>query len=499
MVNLSFDPDAKTLYWYFTEIDSGSTASEGECDGTILLDGDGEIIGLELELDESVTATDLALALSHPGVFFDAEQFILTVQLIDEEPASVQPLHDPIILDFDQTGRLQGCEVSAAETFGLGKRLTRVALCVIILDEDDTSPTFVGDEAEDDDETELAEAELDLDAESSADDETEEEQSDDEEEKHAGPQRTSIPPIAPFVRGSVVPGYKSGFVALVGPPNAGKSTLLNALLGQKVAIVSPLPQTTRTAIRGILHRPEAQIIFVDTPGIHQPRTRLGNFMVDQARRAIPASDVVCMLVDITRPPGKLDEKIAEMVQRTHAPKILVMNKVDQRNPHGLSHIEAYRNLAQWDMELAISALKQLGLETLIEQIVARLPAEQPLYPEDQITDQSERELASELIREQVLRFTQQEVPHGVAVEVEEWEQREGALYIRMSIYVEKDSQKGILIGAGGQMLKQIGSRARQNIESSLGQTVYLDLWVKTRANWRDDPNALHWLGYKHQK
>jgi GTP-binding protein Era len=307
-------------------------------------------------------------------------------------------------------------------------------------------------------------------------------------------------PAPPIEAPRIVPdGYKSGFVALVGPPNAGKSTLLNAILGQKVAIVSPLPQTTRTAIRGIIHRPDAQIIFVDTPGIHQPRTRLGNYMVDQAQRSIPNSDVVCMIVDITRPPGRLDEKIAAMVQRTRAPKMLVMNKVDQRNPHGAEHVEAYRALANWDMELVISALKRLGLETLLDEIVARLPVERPMYPEDQVTDQSERELAAELVREQVLRLTQQEVPHGVAVEVEEWEQREGAIYIRMSIYVEKDSQKGILIGAGGQMLKQIGSRARQGIEASLEQTVFLDLWVKTRVNWRDDPNALHWLGYKNQK
>ncbi|MDZ4722248.1 MAG: GTPase Era, partial [Roseiflexaceae bacterium] len=334
-----------------------------------------------------------------------------------------------------------------------------------------------------------------------ADDEDEEGgDADDEDEGDEGdPVQTFMPtPLSDAAR--IVPdGYKSGFVALVGPPNAGKSTLLNAILGQKVAIVSPRPQTTRTAIRGIIHRPDAQIIFVDTPGIHQPRTRLGNYMVDQARRAIPNSDVVCMIVDITRPPGRLDEKIAEMVQRTRAPKLLVMNKVDQPNPDGAQYVEGYRALANWDMELVISALKRLGLETLIDEIVARLPVERPMYPEDQVTDQSERELAAELVREQVLRLTQQEVPHGVAVEVEEWEQREGATYIRMSIYVEKDSQKGILIGAGGQMLKQIGSRARQGIEASLEQTVFLDLWVKTRVNWRDDPNALHWLGYKNQK
>lgn len=473
MVSVSFDPEAKTLYWYFTEISSSSTATEGECDGTLLLDEQGEIIGLELELDESVAQNELELALGHPQqVRYDGEQFLLTVAMFDEEPAGFQPLHDAVILDFDEAGRLQGCEVSAAETFGLGLRLARLAPFTITLDDDDALPTFVSDDEDDDG--------LDEDGDE--------------------PPVEQYLPMPPIEATRVVPeGYKSGFVALVGPPNAGKSTLLNALLGQKVAIVSPLPQTTRTAIRGIIHRPDAQIIFVDTPGIHQPRTRLGNYMVDLARRAIPDSDVVCMIVDITRPPGRLDERIAEMVQRSRSPKILVMNKVDQRNPDGAAHVEAYRALAKWDMELVISALKGLGLDTFVEEIVARLPAERPMYPEDQVTDQSEREMAAELVREQVLRLTQQEVPHGVAVEVEEWEQREGALYIRMSIYVEKDSQKGILIGAGGQMLKQIGSRARQGIEASLEQTVFLDLWVKTRSNWRDDPNALHWLGYKNQK
>ena len=481
MVSVSFDPEAKTLYWYFTEISSGSTATEGECDGTLWLDDQGEIIGLELELDGSVALTELELALGHPQVRFDHEQFLLTMTMLDEEPAGFQPLHDPVILDFDEAGRLQGCEISAAETFGLGLRLARLAPFTITLDEDDTLPTFVSDDDADDEDEEGGDA-------------------DDEDEGDEGdPVQTFMPtPLSDAAR--IVPdGYKSGFVALVGPPNAGKSTLLNAILGQKVAIVSPRPQTTRTAIRGIIHRPDAQIIFVDTPGIHQPRTRLGNYMVDQARRAIPDSDVVCMIVDITRPPGRLDEKIAEMVQRTRAPKLLVMNKVDQPNPDGAQYVEGYRALANWDMELVISALKRLGLETLIDEIVARLPVERPMYPEDQVTDQSERELAAELVREQVLRLTQQEVPHGVAVEVEEWEQREGATYIRMSIYVEKDSQKGILIGAGGQMLKQIGSRARQGIEASLEQTVFLDLWVKTRVNWRDDPNALHLLGYKNQK
>jgi GTP-binding protein Era len=248
-------------------------------------------------------------------------------------------------------------------------------------------------------------------------------------------------------------------------------------------------------LRGILTRPDAQIIFVDTPGIHDPRTKLGSFMVDQARRAIPDADVVCFLVDITMPPSRLDRRIAELVRRSRAPRLLVLNKVEQRNPNGQAHLEAYRELGPWDMELAVSALKQRGLETLLDELVRRLPPGPPHYPDDQLTDQSVREQAAELVREQVLRYTEQEVPHGVAVELEEWEEKEQAVYIRMTIYVEKESQKGILIGAGGTMLKRIGSGARHGIEKVLGRTVFLDLWVKPRPNWRDDPSSLHWLGY----
>jgi GTP-binding protein Era len=300
------------------------------------------------------------------------------------------------------------------------------------------------------------------------------------------------------VGGAPSPVTRSGFVAIVGRPNVGKSTLLNALLGQKVAIVSRKPQTTRSAIRGILTSGDSQIIFVDTPGIHQPRTRLGSYMVDQARRAIPDADVVCFVVDISQPPGKLDERIAGLVRRSRAPKLLVLNKVDLPSEQGQQHLEAYRTLAPWDMELAVSALRGEGLPTLVDELVRRLPAGTALYPTDQITDQSERDLAAELVREQVLRNTDEEVPHGVAVEVEEWEQKEKALYIRMTVYVEKDSQKGIIIGASGTMLKKIGSAARRSIEQTLGRPVFLDLWVKPRPNWRDDPSSLRWLGYQDQ-
>jgi GTPase len=219
-------------------------------------------------------------------------------------------------------------------------------------------------------------------------------------------------------------------------------------------------------------------------------------MVEQARRSIPDADVVCFVVDISAPPNRTEQRIADLARRSRAPRILVLNKLDQRPRGGVNFLDAYRELGPWDMEVAVSALRQKGLETLVDEIVRRLPAGPPLYPADQITDQSEREHAAELVREQVLRFIEQEVPHGVAVEVEEWEEKPQATFIRMTIYVEKDSQKGILIGASGAMLKRIGSGARRGIEETIGRQAYLELWVKVRPNWRDDASSLHWLGYR---
>jgi GTP-binding protein Era len=289
--------------------------------------------------------------------------------------------------------------------------------------------------------------------------------------------------------------FRAGFVALVGKPNVGKSTLLNTILAQKVAIVSWRPQTTRVPMRAILHRPDAQIVFIDTPGIHTPRHELGQFMVKLARKSIPDADVVCMMVDISTPPTELDTRIAEQVQRASAPRLLILNKIDLR-PRGGTHLEAYRDLGRWDMELAVSARRGDGVESLVEELVARLPEGEPLYPEDWVVDCAVQDLAAEMVREKVLLFTQQEVPHAVAVEPEEWEEREGVTYIRMSINVERKNQKGILIGAGGQMLKRIGQAARQDIEQLIERPVYLDLWVKVRPNWRNDPSSLGWLGYR---
>lgn len=447
MITLCYDPDAGSLAWRFIETAEEDATLEGECEATLLLDSQGQVIGVELALDDETVADDLALALAHPQVSFDAAECTLTVNLVGEEPASVQPLEEPAILDFDPDERLVGFEVLPADEFDLDQRLERLM------------PFLV-----------------------------------EREEEHTGEaEETTLPPAT---RPALPEGpHRSGFVALVGRPNVGKSTLLNALLGQKVAIVSPKPQTTRTAIRGILTRPDAQIVFVDTPGIHEPRNRLGAYMVKQARRAIPDADVVCMVVDITRPPGSLDERIAALVRKASARRILVLNKIDLRTKRGSDNLQAYRALAPWDMEVAVSALRGHGLDALVDEIVRLLPEGPPLYPEEQVTDLSEREIAAELVREQVLRYTQHEVPHSVAVEIEEWEEKENVTYIRMTILVERETQKAILIGAGGSMLKKIGSGARQAIEAMLERPIYLDLWVKARDHWRDDPNALRWLGY----
>lgn len=473
MITASYDPEAGTLYWYFTEIVEGGVVDEAECASVLLLDAAGQVIGVELELDESATPEDLTLALGHGEVSYDRGSFLLTVNVSGEEPAEARPLEEPAVLDFDAAGSLLGAELQPATEFGLADRLERLA------------PFLVDVEAETDEEAGRGTS-------GQGERETEGETG-----RYGAQDRRPLSPASPSPGLPVPsPDFRSGFAAIVGRPNVGKSTLLNALLGQKVAIVSPKPQTTRTALRGVLNRPDAQIIFVDTPGIHEPKNRLGTIMVEHARRAIPDADVVCFMVDITHPPGKLDERIAGLLRRSRTPRILVLNKVDLPHRDGAGHLEAYRALGEWDMEVAISARKREGLETLLDEIVRRLPQGPPLYPAGQVTDQSVRERAAELVREQVLRLTNEEVPHGVAVEIEEWEQRENTLYIRMTIYVEKDSQKGILIGAQGSMLKRIGSQARPAIEAVVGGPVFMDLWVKARPNWRDDPSSLRWLGYQ---
>ena len=294
------------------------------------------------------------------------------------------------------------------------------------------------------------------------------------------------------------PDHRSGFVAVIGKPNVGKSTLINAWLGEKIAIVSPKPQTTRHRLRGILTRPDAQIIFVDTPGIHQPRHKLGEFMVETAAKSIPDADVVLFIVDVSEMPTAEDEQIAQLIEEQgQSPVVLVLNKADLLPPEKVQpHGDAYFGLAKHDEWMMISATRGDNRDKLLEMIMARLPQGPRYFPPDQLTDQNMRFIVAELIREQVLRFVHQEVPHAVAVAVEEWKQRrEDLTYIGANIFVEKSSQKGIIIGQGGKMLKRIGRAARGEVERLVGNRVYLELWVKVRDKWRRDEQELRRLGY----
>lgn len=297
--------------------------------------------------------------------------------------------------------------------------------------------------------------------------------------------------------------YRCGFVAVVGRPNVGKSTLINALVGEKIAIVSPKPQTTRNRLLGILTRDDAQIIFIDTPGIHRPLHRLGQVMVETATAALPDADVVLWLVDASVLPTDEDRQVAAALADLPAtvPLVIGLNKCDRLAPqHEKSTIEAYRALAPRGEVILCSATRGDHLEELLARLIAALPPGPRLYPEDEITDQQERFIAAELVREQALLHLHDEVPHAVAVLVNEFKERtEQLTYISAVIYVERESQKGILLGQGGQMLKRIGQGARQEIEKMLGKQVFLDLWVKVRPKWRSKDEELRRLGYRSPK
>ena len=296
--------------------------------------------------------------------------------------------------------------------------------------------------------------------------------------------------------------HRSGYVAIIGKPNVGKSTLLNALLEQKIAIVSEKPQTTRTIILGILTRPDVQVIFVDTPGLHKPLHKLGEYMVEKAKDALPDADLVCFVVDVSTLPTLEDEKVAALLQQMDErsrkpPVLLVFNKVDLVDEAELEvRFAAYRALSSFAGEAAVSALRRDGLDALLATIIARLPHGPRYYPEDQVTDQLERDVAAELIREQAMHFLRQELPYSLAVEIEEFKEKpDGNAHIQATLFVEKESQKGIVIGHGGSMLKQIGQAARQEIETMTGVHVFLELWVKVREDWRKKDEDLRRFGY----
>ena len=291
---------------------------------------------------------------------------------------------------------------------------------------------------------------------------------------------------------------KAGLVALVGRPNAGKSTLLNRFVGQKVAIVSDKPQTTRHRILGVRNTPGGQLVFVDTPGIHKPEHRMNRRMVDEAIRSLRDADVAVLIVDVTARPGTGDRYVIEAVRRAGVPAVLALNKIDLvHKPKLLPLIEDYARAAEFNAIVPISAVTGDGEKALEEEVLKALPEAEPLYPAEFLTDQTERTLAAELVREKVLHHMREELPFTTAVIIDSFEEpeRPGApTRIFASILVEHDSQKPIVVGHGGSMIKRIGTEARRDLEAMLDGPVYLDLHVKVREDWRDDERLLDELG-----
>lgn len=297
--------------------------------------------------------------------------------------------------------------------------------------------------------------------------------------------------------------HRSGFIAIIGRPNVGKSTLLNALLGQKIAAVSPRPQTTRKKQLGILTLEHAQLIFVDTPGIHTAKHKLGEFLNQEAEESLSGVDLILWLVDASTPPTEEDKNISILLYgippRTR--RMLILNKTDLAQPDDLSARESeYLALVNNASVMRVSAARRLGLGELIEALIQAVPEREAEYPDEQITDLYEKEIAGDLIREACLIKLRDEVPHSMAVRIDEFKEREnGMAYIAATIFVERESQKGIVIGEGGKMLKSIGSAARKEIEEMGGRKVFLELRVKVSKDWRDDPNMLKQLGYGRKK
>ncbi|WAH38551.1 GTPase Era [Alicyclobacillus dauci] len=292
--------------------------------------------------------------------------------------------------------------------------------------------------------------------------------------------------------------YKSGFVAIIGRPNVGKSTLLNAMIGQKIAIMSNRPQTTRNRIRGVRTTETSQTIFIDTPGIHTPHHRLGEYMVEVATQTLKEVDLVLFVVDSTTGvhPGEIE--IVKQFASVKTPIFLVLNKVDLVDkPKLLDRIHDYQEIYAFDEYVPVSALKEDQTGVLVSLIEERLPDGPKFYPDDMVTDYPEQFIITEIIREKVLQLTQEEVPHSVMVDVEQMERRNNdTVYVNAVIYTERDSQKGILIGKQGQMLKRVGELARRDLEGLLGNRLYLELWVKVKKDWRNRPTVLRQFGFQ---
>jgi GTP-binding protein Era len=291
--------------------------------------------------------------------------------------------------------------------------------------------------------------------------------------------------------------FRSGFASIIGRPNAGKSTLLNALIGEKLAIVSEKPQTTRTTIQGVVNLPGSQIVFIDTPGIHKSTTLFNKRMMETVRTALEDRDVVLYVADASMPASTEDTDAVSVLKDLSTPVLLLANKIDrvQDKRKLLPFIEQFKAVREFDEYIPVSATTGEGLDRVREAIVSRLPEGPSYFPADHLTDQPERFLAGELIREQILRNTRQEIPHAVAVLIERWEESAKITKIAATIYVERDGQKAIIIGAGGAALKKIGTVARHEIEKMLGRHIFLELFVKVQKDWRENPeflNAIDW-------
>jgi len=291
--------------------------------------------------------------------------------------------------------------------------------------------------------------------------------------------------------------FRSGYVALIGRPNVGKSTILNAILGQKIAIVTNRKQTTRNRLLGIRNLPSAQMIFIDTPGIHSPRHALGRAMVRSAKETLQEIDVVAFVTDAEKHKEQ-DLAILDLLRSMQKPVLFVLNKADRKSLSEITDIvHTYSGLFPFDGFLSVSGLKEKGLDLFVERLREFLPPGPKYYDDEMVTDQYERFMAAEIIREKIIKNTSEEVPHAVAVEIQEWKEKKGGLVsVRAVIYVEREGQKGIIIGEKGKLLKTIGKQARMDIEKVINSRVFLELWVKVKKGWRDDRKILHALGYR---
>ncbi|WP_338706597.1 GTPase Era [Paenibacillus amylolyticus] len=291
--------------------------------------------------------------------------------------------------------------------------------------------------------------------------------------------------------------FKSGFVAIIGRPNVGKSTLMNQVIGQKIAIMSDKPQTTRNKIHGVYTSDNQQIVFLDTPGIHKRQSKLGDYMNQTALNTLSEVEAALFLIDASEGMGGGDRYIAEQLKNIRTPVILVMNKIDKIEPEALLPlIEEYRRLHDFAEIVPVSAKHGNNVSTLLEQLGKYLPEGPQYYPDDQVTDHPEQFVCAELIREKILQMTREEVPHSIAVTIEDMKvQDNGVVYISAVIFVERDSQKGIIIGKQGALLKEVGKRARHDIQNLLGSKIFMDLWVKVKKDWRNQDRVLRDLGF----